>query len=124
MMIAELNTAMGATSVTILDVGIVITAIGAIILGMNQMDDFFDRRKTKEGNPSNEQLQSSHDELTKRVDKIENDIPKIWDKLNSENTKIRQEMNKQFNDVERALGRIEGKIDNIRLVVAREEKND
>jgi hypothetical protein len=52
-----------------------------------------------------------HIELERRVEAHDRQFQEIWSTLRSENTAIRAEMRQWFQDTERALGRIEGKLD-------------
>lgn len=55
-----------------------------------------------------------HAEVDRRLDHHDGEIMEIWKTLRKENTAIRQEMARTFQDVERSLGRIEGKIDDLK----------
>ena len=50
-------------------------------------------------------------ENAKRLEAMEAQVENLWTTMRGENTAIRGEMTKCFKDIERALGRIEGKID-------------
>jgi hypothetical protein len=52
-----------------------------------------------------------HTETKKRLDEMSKQVDALWSTMRSENTAIRGEMTRAFQDIERALGRIEGKID-------------
>jgi hypothetical protein len=54
---------------------------------------------------------SSHAHLIKRLDQHDEIIRDLWTTFRAENASIRHEMTKGFQDMERALGRIEGKLD-------------
>lgn len=67
----------------------------ALVMGANAVDDFLDRRKTKVGSPPNEQLQSSHSDLERRVGVLEETIvSKEWfNKIESDLETLRTEAN-------------------------------
>ena len=46
-----------------------------------------------------------------RLDKHDGQIQEIWTTMRAEDAAVRAEFNRCFKDIERALGRIEGKID-------------
>jgi hypothetical protein len=66
-----------------LAVGGVFICLVALVMGANAVDDFLDRRKSKPGHPPNEQLLSSHEELSRRVGAIEGDVSEVRDALSS-----------------------------------------
>jgi hypothetical protein len=53
----------------------------------------------------------SHGDFMRRLEGHDHEIEQLWTVLRRENTEIRQEMRKCFADIERSLGRIEGKLD-------------
>ncbi len=50
-------------------VGWILLAIAALCVAANQIDDFLDRRKSKPGNPPNEQLLQAHEQLREDFDR-------------------------------------------------------
>lgn len=63
--------------------------------------------------PTVEMWQGKNAEVGRRLDGHDMEIESLWNTLRSENTAIRAEMNRWFADAERALGRIEGKLDEL-----------
>lgn len=61
---------------------------------------------------SKQMCTSLHTETDRRMLQCEKQIAELWNTLRSENESIRDEMRRGFQDMERALGRIEGKLDN------------
>lgn len=70
--------------------GWLIGGLACLAVCINQIDDFLDRRKTKPGEPPNEQLQESHRELTRRVEGVEHDIQSLRVQI-SDNYQLNQE---------------------------------
>jgi len=58
-------------------------------------------------------LQVSQPDVQRRLDRHDEEITELWKTLRKENTNIRAEMARTFQDMERSLGRIEGKIDEL-----------
>jgi len=52
-------------------IGWLVVGLSALCVTVNQMDDFFDRRKPRPGFPPVEQLENSQRTLALRVDKLE-----------------------------------------------------
>jgi chromosome segregation ATPase len=57
--------------------GWLLGGLAALAVCINQIDDFFERRKPKEGFPPVEQLENSQNALTERVDHLERAISDI-----------------------------------------------
>lgn len=57
--------------------GWLLGGITALCVCANQIDEYFQRRKDKPSLPPNEQLQSSHQSLSVRVDRVEGDVSGI-----------------------------------------------
>jgi hypothetical protein len=51
--------------------GWLIVGLASLATAINQIDDFFERRKTKPGFPPAEQLENSQEALAARVEKLE-----------------------------------------------------
>ena len=58
-------------------IGWLVVALASLCVTVNQVDDFFERRKTKLGFPPVEQLDSSQQALERRVDKLEDEIARL-----------------------------------------------
>jgi len=52
---------------------------------------------------------SSHQAQDRRIESVEKQATDLWNTVRSENAKIRAEISKGFQDIERAIGRIEGR---------------
>ena len=50
-------------------------------------------------------------EVTRRLTDNETQIDRLWFTMREEDEKTREALNKSFHDIERSLGRIEGKLD-------------
>ena len=57
--------------------GWLVVALSALCVAINQIDDFFERRKPREGFPPVEQLENSHNALSARVDKLEAEMNEL-----------------------------------------------
>lgn len=55
-------------------IGWLVVGLAALCTSINQIDDFFERRKPREGFPPVEQLDSSQNALSARVDKLEGEL--------------------------------------------------
>jgi hypothetical protein len=53
---------------------------------------------------------TAHADYARRIDAAEKQLVALWDTLRSENESIRDELRRGFQDMERALGRIEGQL--------------
>ena len=53
-----------------------------------------------------------HAEIKAALDRHENELDALWNTVRAENESIRHELRKGFQDMERSLGRIEGKLSN------------
>jgi hypothetical protein len=60
---------------------------------------------------SAEACDAKHTEITRRLDGHDEQINHLWFTLRDEDAKTRKELNDTFQSIQRALGRIEGKID-------------
>lgn len=58
-------------------IGWLVVALAALCVAINQIDDFFDRRKPRMGFPPVEQLDNSQQALARRVEKLEADIAAV-----------------------------------------------
>jgi hypothetical protein len=54
-----------------------VVGLAALCVAINQIDDFFERRKTKPGKPPAEQLENSQEALAERVSRLENAVLEI-----------------------------------------------
>ena len=52
-------------------------ALSALCVALNQIDDFFERRKPREGFPPVEQLENSQNALSARVDRLEAEMGEL-----------------------------------------------
>ena len=52
-------------------IGWLVVALASLCVALNQIDDFFERRKPRAGFPPVEQLENSQNALTQRVDRLE-----------------------------------------------------
>ncbi len=52
-------------------IGWLVVGLASLCVAINQIDDFFERRKPKAGFPPVEQLENSQEALSQRVDKLE-----------------------------------------------------
>jgi hypothetical protein len=52
-------------------IGWLVVALASLCVAINQIDDFFERRKPREGFPPVEQLENSQNALAARVDRLE-----------------------------------------------------
>jgi hypothetical protein len=58
-------------------IGWLVVALASLCVAINQIDDFFDRRKPREGFPPVEQLDNSQNALSVRVDKLEAEMGEL-----------------------------------------------
>ena len=58
-------------------IGWLVVGLAALCVAINQIDDFFERRKTKPGKPPAEQLENSQEALAERVSRLENAVLEI-----------------------------------------------
>jgi|GEM_PF-3954940 len=58
-------------------IGWLVVGLASLCVAINQIDDFFERRKPKVGFPPVEQLESSHEALARRVEKLEESLGEI-----------------------------------------------
>lgn len=54
-----------------------------------------------------------HGEVSRRLSQHDDQIRELWNEMRKENQNIRDAMGKWFTDTERALGRIEGKLNSL-----------
>jgi hypothetical protein len=54
---------------------------------------------------------SQHAEVTHRLNEHDKEFDKVWDTLRKEDADIRRQMEESFFSIQRALGRIEGKLE-------------
>jgi hypothetical protein len=52
-----------------------------------------------------------HNEVDRRLAEHDKSIQSLWSTMREEDERTRAQLNKSFNDIERSLGRIEGKLD-------------
>jgi len=62
-------------------IGWILVGFGALCAIINQIDDFLDRRKTKPGEPPNEQLEQAQRTLATRVDRLEITVEKVREEI-------------------------------------------
>jgi chromosome segregation ATPase len=55
-------------------IGWLVVALASLCVAVNQIDDFFERRKSPVGHPPVEQLDSAQQALTERVENLEDDL--------------------------------------------------
>ncbi len=82
-----------------------------VLMLLNEGAKFVNGIRGKVPHPPNESLALSATNMAERVQKLEDATGEIWATLRSEDANIRKEMQKTFQEIERSLGRIEGKID-------------
>jgi hypothetical protein len=58
-------------------IGWLIVGLASLCVAINQIDDFFERKKPRAGFPPVEQLENSQQALAHRVEKLENEIAAI-----------------------------------------------
>ena len=58
-------------------IGWLVVGLASLCVAVNQIDDFFERRKPRQGFPPVEQLENSHLALAGRVEKLEGAIAEI-----------------------------------------------
>ena len=58
-------------------IGWLVVGLAALCVAINQIDDFFERRKPRVGFPPVEQLENSQQALARRVEKIEAEIADV-----------------------------------------------
>jgi predicted nucleic acid-binding Zn-ribbon protein len=58
-------------------IGWLVVALSALCVAINQIDDFFERRKPREGFPPVEQLENSQNALSARVDRLEAEMGEL-----------------------------------------------
>ena len=58
-------------------IGWLVVALSALCVALNQIDDFFERRKPREGFPPVEQLENSQNALSARVDRLEAEMGEL-----------------------------------------------
>lgn len=58
-----------------------------------------------------DQCEALHMSLADHLARHEKSIESLWGTVRTEHTKIREEMNRAFKDIDRTLGRIEGKLE-------------
>lgn len=58
-------------------IGWLVVGLAALCVAVNQIDDFFERRKPRAGFPPVEQLENSQRALTERVEKLEDALGEI-----------------------------------------------
>ncbi len=58
-------------------IGWLVVALSALCVAINQIDDFFERRKPREGFPPVEQLENSQNALSARVDRLEAEMNEL-----------------------------------------------
>ena len=58
-------------------IGWLVVGLAALCVAINQVDDFFERRKPRVGFPPVEQLENSQQALARRVEKIEAEIADV-----------------------------------------------
>ncbi len=62
-------------------IGWLVVGLASLCVAVNQIDDFFERRKPRAGFPPVEQLESSQQALTKRVENLEDDLSDLRHEL-------------------------------------------
>jgi hypothetical protein len=55
-------------------IGWLVVGLASLCVAVNQIDDFFERRKPRVGFPPVEQLENSQNALTERVENLEDDL--------------------------------------------------
>jgi hypothetical protein len=58
-------------------IGWLVVGLAALCVAINQIDDFFDRRKPRVGFPPVEQLENSQQTLARRVEKLEDELAAV-----------------------------------------------
>jgi hypothetical protein len=120
-------------------IGWVCVIVFCLVAGARQITGFWRELRGKDPEPPNEQLENSRRELERRVSAAESAIGEVWKNIShdresgEENARsrsagiykkidevraevsgkvdeLRNQMTMQFKDTERALGRIEGKL--------------
>jgi hypothetical protein len=64
-------------------IGWLVVGLAALCVAINQIDDFFERRKPKPGFPPAEQLDNSQQALAQRVDKLEEAVNEVRREMRS-----------------------------------------
>jgi hypothetical protein len=106
-------------------VGWLVVGLGVLVLSINQLDDFFDRRKTKQGQPPNEQLQQSLDSMQKEMQRNWQEHRDLFSKIGGvergaaanlqkaiESGNIsRENLHKRINDLLVAISKLQGRLE-------------
>ncbi|MDB6066051.1 MAG: hypothetical protein JWR26_2259 [Pedosphaera sp.] len=58
-------------------IGWLVVGLASLCVAINQIDDFFERRKPRVGFPPVEQLENSQNALNKRVEKLEESLSEV-----------------------------------------------
>ncbi len=86
-------------------IGWLVVGLAALCVAVNQMDDFFERRKPRAGFPPVEQLQESHHTLSERVDRLEASLAELRREMKEERLMQTQEASERVRGI---YQRIEG----------------
>jgi hypothetical protein len=62
---------------TFASIGWLVVGLASLCVAINQIDDFFERRKPRPGFPPVEQLENSHNALRQRVEKLEDALVEL-----------------------------------------------
>jgi hypothetical protein len=62
---------------------------------------------------SKEQCHVNHLDIDRRISHLESGTRELWNTMRTEDAKTREALNQYAQDTERALGRIEGKLDDL-----------
>ena len=88
-------------------IGWLVVGLASLCVAINQIDDFFERRKPKAGFPPVEQLENSHEALAERVDKLEEAMTDI-------RREMREDREAQAKSASASAAGIYKKIDEVR----------
>jgi hypothetical protein len=97
-------------------IGWLVVGLAALCVAVNQMDDFFDRRKPRPGFPPVEQLENSQRTLALRVDKLE-------DALTGLRREMREDRETQAISASERTAGIYQKIDDVRTELSANLEN-
>jgi hypothetical protein len=116
MLIAQATTAAQNIAPEILGWGVILSLLTLSTLALNVMNLVRSNQRQKREVTISDQFVThgvcsvAHQEISHRLTRSEANIGEIWKTMRQENETIRDEMRKSFSAVERALGRIEGQL--------------
>ena len=91
-------------------IGWLVVALASLCVAINQIDDFFERRKPRPGFPPAEQLENSQKTLAARVDKLESAFAELRREMKEDRLAINESSAACANNIYRKIDQVRAEL--------------